>query len=381
MHVGLDAHKKHTVGFIVHLDGRREGPFKFKTTKEELARRAGAWEGARVVVEASSTGKGVVRVLGELGVDALLVHPDALMMTLRSKKTDETDAEHLALVSRLDALRVSYTPTFYEEGLRTLSRHRRDLTHRLTQLQVMAKSVLQRNLVEAPAGRLTRLSCRRRYQNLDLPSTEKFALKQILNEIEFVANQRDVTKLQIMSQTQDDEDIKLLLSIPGVDVMNAAMIKGELGDIRRFPSPKHAASYAGLTPRTWQSGATSVTGRISKRGSPHLRHALVEAVHQAQRYDGPIRQTYRRLRPRIGTGKALVACARRLVHVITAMLKNREEYAGTQTTDMTQIKRWRHHAITTCLGQGESAEALRLLLSQDPRREHQKWTSNHSGDS
>jgi transposase len=324
-------------------------------------------------VEASTTGKGVVRYLRELGVNAVLVHPDALMMTLRKKKTDEEDAQHIALVGQIGAEHEAYVATPYEETLRTLGRRRRDITLRVTELQVKARAMLQRNLVPAPPGRLTRESARRRWERVEgLPAAEKLALGGILREIAFLVNELEQIKLEIIRATQSDEDVQRLLSIPGVDVMNAATIVGEYGEMTRFPTPKHAASYAGLTPARWQSAETVIPGRITKRGSPHLRHALLEAAHQATRYAGPIQRTYRRLRARIGTNKTLVACARKLAVVIWAMRTKKTDYAGAEG-DLTEIKRWRHRAINHLLAGGEPDEAIRLLNHHDPRKARAKW--------
>ncbi|MGQ0536786.1 MAG: IS110 family transposase [Methanobacteriota archaeon] len=373
MHVGLDAHKKQSVGFVVFPDGKREGPFRFGTTKENLAIMAKRWTCGRVLVEASTTGKGVVRFLRGLGVEAVLVHPDALMMTLRKKKTDEEDAQHIALVGQIGAAHEAYVPTEYEETLRTLGRRRRDMTLRLTELQVKAKAALQRNLVEAPAGRLTSEPCRRRWERLEeIPAAEKVALGGILREIAFLVGEVEAIKLEILKATDGDERIRRLLSIPGVDVMNAAMFLGEFGEMTRFPTPKHAASYAGLTPARWQSAETVIPGRITKRGSPHLRHALLEAAHQATRYPGPVQATYRRLRGRIGTNKTLVACARKLSHVVWAMLTKGVDYA-TANEDLTDLKRWRHRTISGLIAAGDITNARGLLNHHDPRKARARW--------
>jgi transposase len=381
VHVGLDAHKKSTVGFVVFPDGRREGPFRFQTTRESLAHMSKKWQDGRVLVEASTTGKGVVRCLREHGVDAKLIHADALMMTLRKKKTDEEDAQHIALVGQLGAACEAYVPTPYEETLRTLGRRRRDVTIRMTELQIKSRALLQRNLVPAPIGKLTRESARRRWERIEgLPPSEKFALDGMLREIGFLVAELETLKLEIIRQTEHDEEVERLLSIPGVDVMNAATIVGEFGDMTRFPTPKHAASFAGLTPARWQSADTVIPGRITKRGSPHLRHALVEAAHQATRYAGPIQQTYKRLRGRIGTNKTLIACARKLAVVIWAMRTRMTDYAGAQG-DLCDLKRWRHRAINHLLADGRSQEAIRLLNHHDPRRARAKWRAGEAGDS
>jgi Transposase IS116/IS110/IS902 family len=58
---------------------------------------------------------------------------------------------------------------------------------------------------------------------------------------------------------------------------------------------KHAASHAGLTPTTHQSGDRDMHGRISKRGSAELRAMLCEAAHHASRPAHPLHPYFARL--------------------------------------------------------------------------------------
>lgn len=301
MHIGLDAHKKQTVGFVVHADGKREGPFVLPTTRENVAKLAPTWRGGEVLVEASTTGKGVVRLLRELGIRAKMVHPNALMMTLRRKKNDEEDALHLAVVGQVGAAHEAYLATPYEDHLRGLTRRRYDVKNRMTTLNCQAHALLARNLVQPPPGRISRESGRRRWASvLGLPDHERYILQGILREVAYLEKEHDELRLRIHETTKDDEIVELLLTIPGIDVVNAATIRGEYGDMTRFPTGKHAASYAGIVPPNWQSGDKELHGRITKKGSAYLRHALVEAAHQIARYDTPLKKFLTRLQGRVG---------------------------------------------------------------------------------
>ncbi|HHV78930.1 MAG TPA: IS110 family transposase [Firmicutes bacterium] len=65
--------------------------------------------------------------------------------------------------------------------------------------------------------------------------------------------------------------MKLLLDVPGLDVVSIMTILAKIGDIRRFSSPKKLASYAGLVPRMHASGKQYYTGDITKEGRSALR--------------------------------------------------------------------------------------------------------------
>ena len=90
---------------------------------------------------------------------------------------------------------------------------------------------------------------------------------------------------------------KLVMSLPGVGQKLAPVLMTEIGDITRFPHAKQLIAYAGLDPIIRQSG-TSVhgAGRLTKRGSPHLRRALFIAASIARRYDPDLQAVYERKR-------------------------------------------------------------------------------------
>ena len=99
-----------------------------------------------------------------------------------------------------------------------------------------------------------------------------------------------------------------------------------LADVTRFPSAKHAASYAGLVPSTYQSGDCDRHGHITKRGSAELRAMLVEAAHHAARPGHPLYPTFRKLCVRRGYKPALVAMAHRLCRILFALLRDGTDF-------------------------------------------------------
>ena len=77
--------------------------------------------------------------------------------------------------------------------------------------------------------------------------------------------------------------------LPGIGPVLGAVIVAEIGDITRFRHPARLCSWAGLTPRHYESDTTVIRGRITKQGSPVLRWALAEAVQRTPA-GTPIRQ-------------------------------------------------------------------------------------------
>jgi transposase len=65
--------------------------------------------------------------------------------------------------------------------------------------------------------------------------------------------------------------VERLRQVPGIGLFIATALVAFVGDLRRFPSGRHLASYLGLTPREYSTGLRHRLGRISKRGETYLR--------------------------------------------------------------------------------------------------------------
>ena len=96
--------------------------------------------------------------------------------------------------------------------------------------------------------------------------------------------------------------------------------------MERFPSPKKFASYTGLIPSTYASGARITHGRLTKEGNKWLRWAFIEAVSPAIRSSPYLRTYYMRIKARCGTKDARTATARKLTELCWTVWTERREY-------------------------------------------------------
>jgi transposase len=126
---------------------------------------------------------------------------------------------------------------------------------------------------------------------------------------------------------QDDADGQRLQAIPGIGPLGAATIRAELGDVARFGRVDEVVAYAGLDPRTRQSGAFMGQKHLSKRGPGALRHALYLAAFVAARCAPEWRARYERLLARGRAKKeAFTILARALLRVVYHLLRTGEPY-------------------------------------------------------
>lgn len=128
----------------------------------------------------------------------------------------------------------------------------------------------------------------------------------------------------------DHPFVPLLLTVPGIGPILAYTIAAEIGDIRRFASPKKLAGYTGLCPLVRQSGDRDVRGPLAKNGPKYLRWALIEAATHAAR-DARYRERYERTKQRLGRQRgakvARIDVARKLAEAIWHVLTKHEPFA------------------------------------------------------
>ena len=156
-----------------------------------------------------------------------------------------------------------------------------------------------------------------------------FQIKLPTQQIEFIEGQASEVEAKI--KVLLDEVEPLILSIPGISYRLGAQIVSEIGDVSRFKNAAAIVKHAGINPSKNQSGTfEGEVNHIAKQGSPYLRRALYLAAMAQLKCKTPLYDYYLKKR---GEGKAhreaLVAVARKLVHVIYAVLSKQEPYDPT----------------------------------------------------
>ena len=121
--------------------------------------------------------------------------------------------------------------------------------------------------------------------------------------------------------------VALLETVPGIGPYRALLIATETLPIKRFRTPGHLVSYAGLAPRSSQSGLRPIRhGSIPAGANRWLRGTFVRAVvsHVTYAPDSWLSQSYELIRQRLGWQVARIATARRLARAVHAMLRTGE---------------------------------------------------------
>jgi transposase len=118
------------------------------------------------------------------------------------------------------------------------------------------------------------------------------------------------------------EGFESITSIKGIGRKSGAILLSVIGDINDFESEKKLAAYFGIVPRVYQSNEKERHGRITKHGSKLGRTTLVQCTWVAIQYSPKLRTFYERLKTKKGSGKAIIATAKKLLGIIFNTLKN-----------------------------------------------------------
>lgn len=174
------------------------------------------------------------------------------------------------------------------------------------------------NQIQKTASRSIGVAC--------LAAALRVQVRCLLAQLDLLEEQRaciDSDIASFMSQIEQH-----ITSIPGIGPVTGATIIAEIADIHRFETPNQLVAFAGIDPTVYQSGSFQATQtRMSKRGSPYLRHALWQAAISAVRFDPQLKAYYQRRR---SEGKhrhvVLGAICRRLLNRIFVILKENRPY-------------------------------------------------------
>jgi hypothetical protein len=136
---------------------------------------------------------------------------------------------------------------------------------------------------------------------------------------------------QLRVIAEGDRMVELLMTIPGCGEICAWTIRAYTDDIKRFANPKKYASFAGLAPWVQNSNETIHHGSITKRGPKELRTAMVQVVMGLRRmkektFSWRFMQRYEAMKKSKGSGRAIIATARKIAVVIWNMLTENVEF-------------------------------------------------------
>jgi len=347
MSVGVDLHKGQ---FTVYWrgEGGNEGRFALYGTNEhgyrgfesQLMEAVNGGHEVRVAVESTGNTRYFKGRVEKLGIEVVVINTSKFKVVNQSvKKTDRHDAATIAEFLEKDMLPEARLCSADSEELRRLLKARRTLVQSIGAVKNQLHGMLLSLGIETKKGSLQSKKGRRRVLSvLEEQGLAGVAVKPLIETIDLLDQQVKVLEKVLAERVAGDRMVELIMTIPGAGLITASTVRAFTDDISRYEDPKHYASHAGLAPWVQDSGQRERHGSITKRGPEELRTALVQIVvgmvrNSRKTASFRLMQRYAMLKQQKGSGRSIIATARKLSTVIWHMLTKDEEFDPLRMTD------------------------------------------------
>jgi len=286
-----------------------------------------------IVMEACYSSHYWARCFEEIGHHVRLLPAQHVKPFVRGNKSDRNDVIAIAEASRRPGIMDVPVKSLAQQDIQSLHRMRDLKVRRRTSVMNQARGLLGEYGIVCPKGhagfkRLLALVCDPEHQQISLLLKPQFEsirseyqqLTECIGSIERAL--RQIAKGQPLCQ--------LLLSIPGIGIINATAIYSAIGNGSQFNSAREFAVWLGLTPRQSSSGQRFHSGGITKRGNRYLRKQLVHGaralLNRRKDRSDKLSCWADQLQARRGKNKATIALAARLARLCWILLQKNEPY-------------------------------------------------------
>ena len=295
----------------------------------------------QVVMEACGSAHYWARRIGALGHTVRLLPAHYVKAYVRRNKTDQADAAALIEAARCIDIRDVPVKTVEAQQIQSLHRLRSQWLSTRQRYVNALRGILREFGFAIPLGvnvAKEQIGAALADPESEVPHALRATLTDILQEVRLLEEKILGIEAQLNTLTRSDVCVQRLRQIPGIGPLTSSAMRAIVGDIQRFPSGRHFASWLGLTPNERSSAETRRLGKISKQGDVYLRMLLVHgarsallAAHRAQRMGRPLdrlRQWALDCECQRGHNKATVALANRIARIAWATWKHERPFDG-----------------------------------------------------
>lgn len=288
-YVGIDVSKARNA--IAVADGERGGEVRFlgevdasgESMRRLVKRIASKHDQVEFCYEAGPTGYGLHRLITAMGHSCMVVAPSLIPRKPGDRvKTNRRDAVGLAKLLRAGELTAVWVPDEGHEAMRDLVRARAAAVQTLrVQRQQVGAFMLKhgRTFPRTKAWAMRYLRWLQE-QSFEHPA-HQIALQEMVEAVRISKERVERLETTIEEFVPDwslGPVVRALQALRGVDLIVAVTFVTEVGDLRRFESPRQLMGYLGLVPSERSTGDTVRRGSITKAGNGRVRHMLVESA-------------------------------------------------------------------------------------------------------
>lgn len=330
---GLDVSLKATSVCIVDDDGATVDQFQTDTDAVALHARLSpfARDLRRVGMETGTFAQHLYSALAEAGLPVICVEARHMSRVLRAQarnKTDRNDARGIALMMRAGLFKAVHVKTERSQRLNVLLKARKILKSKLLDIEADLRALLKNFGWKMGKVSPARFEAR----VLELSAPDPFVLSimaPMLDARRAMRVQYERLHHILLQVVRADPACRRLMTMPGVGPVTALTFRTTVDVPARFMKSRTVGAHFGLTPRQYQSGQTSRSGRISRSGDGLMRASLYEAAQVLfSNVSRPcaLRTWAVRLAERKGRKKAVVALARKMGVILHRMWADETDF-------------------------------------------------------
>jgi transposase len=319
--VGVDLHTNSFTACFRSKEGKTQvETYSLKEIKVFLKRLT---KEDRVAVEATGNTRYFVEAIKKAVKEVIVIDPNKFNIIKTSvNKTDENDAKNIALFLSKDMLPTARTKTQTQAQLSSMVATRDKFVKLRTVLINKIHNILNSRGIKSKKEAYSSEVGLKRVLEYDIDETAKFELEIIRNQI--ISLNESIKKLnkKIEEISSNIKGHSNLTSIKGIGAKSASILLSVIGNVKDFETEDKLSAYFGIVPRVSSSNQITHHGRITKRGSKIGRTTLVQCSLIALKYSPYLQKFYYRIKNKKGSGKAIIALARKLLGIIYKTLIN-----------------------------------------------------------
>ena len=346
LYLGIDQHARQLTislrddeGDVIQARQVSTRPDKVQAFFDKITRdRVRDGESFIAVVEVCGFNDWLIRMLKDYRCHKVIVIQPEERKRRKTDRRDAAELSELLWVNRerflggkpVRGLRQVIVANTTDQEDRRLTTLRKEAGQAQTEIINKIKNILRKHNLQwkLPTKTFPTLAAVAWLKQISLPEIDRLEMNYLLVDLERIQQRiRELEKV-IIERCAYNKSAELLRSMPGIGFYTAVSLACRVGDVRRFPRAKSLANYWGLTPGCRNSGENNQRlGHLTKAGSSMARWLLSQVAYQALRQDGRLREWYKKIKRRRGSGIARVAVMRKLATVIWHMLSKQQTYS------------------------------------------------------
>ncbi|MBR4772453.1 MAG: IS110 family transposase [Bacteroidales bacterium] len=342
--VGVDLHKTQFTVCALDEGGEYLLGKRYQTTEEgyedfinEMHSQEENGYSIELAVETTSNARFFKNRMEKEGFVVKVVNTNRFkVITMSTKKTDANDAATLAYYLVKEMLPEAHLCSQTSEEIRRLLKTRSVLVQSMVKIKNQIHGMMLGYGIETKAAQFQ--SKKKRQELINDLADHNYSdftassLKVMLKILDDLTEEVKEIEKHLGEIVEQNDDVELLMTVPGIGINTATTIAAYTEDLERFEGNyKKFAAYVGIVPSVHNSNESIHYGRITKHGPQELRTAFVQAAMGMIRLtkvtsEWRLIKEYQRRKEDKGSGRAIIALARKISRIVFVMLSKRERF-------------------------------------------------------